>query len=313
MAKTRQIRKRIISVRNIHKITRTMERVAQSKAMKLTGRFDSAKAFRAHLAQLLPEALGEAPGSEDAAGVIAESPLGRQRTTAKRVLLFTVTSSRGLCGGYNARVIHATQDRIKELAKEGKEARQAVLGRKGLAFFRYHNQPVAIAVQDADENLPFGKIDEVVQEIIDSFTAGELDAVEVISTHYKTKILHEVRGSNLLPLTNAVLAAASALPPGQAAAGPVLGPAGEPLYLVEPDRGAVRAAILPLIVKAHLFCAVLEAMLCEQGERSIAMRSASDNAESMTKKLTRTYNRARQAQITNEMIEIISGSEGGRA
>jgi F-type H+-transporting ATPase subunit gamma len=313
MAKTRQIRKRIISVRNIHKITRTMERVAQSKAMKLTGRFDSAKVFRAHLAQLLPEALGEAPGSEDAAGVIAESPLGRQRTTAKRVLLFTVTSSRGLCGGYNARVIHATQDRIKELAKEGKEARQAVLGRKGLAFFRYHNQPVAIAVQDADENLPFGKIDEVVQEIIDSFTAGELDAVEVISTHYKTKILHEVRGSNLLPLTNAVLAAASALPPGQAAAGPVLGPAGEPLYLVEPDRGAVRAAILPLIVKAHLFCAVLEAMLCEQGERSIAMRSASDNAESMTKKLTRTYNRARQAQITNEMIEIISGSEGGRA
>jgi len=313
MAKTRQIRKRIISVRNIHKITRTMERVAQSKAMKLTGRFDSAKTFRAHLAQLLPEALGEAPGTEDAAGVIAESPLGLQRTTAKRVLLFSVTSSRGLCGGYNARIIHATRDRITELSKEGKEARLAVLGRKGLAFFRYHGQPVAIAVPDADENMPFARIDEVVQEIIDSFTAGELDAVEVISTHYKTKILHEVRGTLLLPLTNAVLAAASALPPGQAAPGPARGPAGEPLYLVEPDRGTVRAAVLPLIVKAHLFCAVLEAMLCEQGERSIAMRSASDNAESMTKKLTRTYNRARQAQITNEMIEIISGSEGGRA
>ncbi len=312
MAKTRQIRKRIISVRNIHKITRTMERVAQSKAMKLTGRFDSAKTFRAHLARLLPEALGAAPGTEDAAGVIAETPLGMQRTTAKHVLLFCVTSSRGLCGGYNARVIHATQDRIRELSKEGKEARLAVLGRKGLAFFRYHNQPVAIGVPDADENIPFQKIDEVVQEILDSFTAAELDAVEVISTHYKTKILHEVRGSPLLPLTNVVLAAASVLPPGETADGPAVGPGGEPLYLIEPDRDTVRAAIFPLIVKAHLFCAVLEAMLCEQGERSIAMRSASDNAESMTKKLTRTYNRARQAQITNEMIEIISGSEGGR-
>jgi F-type H+-transporting ATPase subunit gamma len=312
MAKTRQIRKRIISVRNIHKITRTMERVAQSKAMKLTGRFDSAKTFRAHLARLLPEALGSGPGTDEAAGVLAETPLGLARTGAKRVLLFSVTSSRGLCGGYNARVIHATQDRIRELSKEGREARLAVIGRKGLAFFRYHNQPVAFGVPDADENIPFEKVDEVVQNIIDSFTAGELDAVEVISTHYKTKILHEVRGSLLLPLTRTVLAAASILPPGEAAAGPALGPGGEPLDLIAPDRGAGRAAILPLIVKAHVFCAVLEAMLCEQGERSIAMRSASDNAESMTKKLTRTYNRARQAQITNEMIEIISGSEGGR-
>ena len=84
------------------------------------------------------------------------------------------------------------------------------------------------------------------------------------------------------------------------------------MYIVEPDRGAVLARLLPLLVKGQLFCTVLEAMMCEQAQRSIAMRSASDNADSMTKRLTRTYNRARQAQITNEMIEIISGSEGGR-
>jgi F-type H+-transporting ATPase subunit gamma len=172
---------------------------------------------------------------------------------------------------------------------------------------------VIIAVPDTDENIPFRKIDEVVQESIDRFVAGEFDAVEIMSTHYKTKLLHEVRATPLLPMTNEVLAAASLFPPGASAAGPATGPGGEPLYLVEPDRGRVLATILPLIVKAHFFCAVLEAMLCEQAERSIAMRSASDNAESMTKKLTRTYNRARQAQITNEMIEIISGSEGGRA
>lgn len=328
MAKTRQIRKRIISVRNINKITRTMERVAQSKAMKLTGRFDAATSFRGHLARLLPEALGAAPGTEDAAQALSTVAGGARRTPVKRVLIFSVTSSRGLCGGYNARVIHATLARIQELSRDGKEAGLAVLGRKGLAYFRYHNQPVIIAVPDTDENIPFQKIDEVVQEIIDRFVAGEFDAVEIISTHYKTKLLHEVRATPLLPMTNEVLAAASLFPPGVSAAdaaaagasaagasraGPTTGPGGEPLYLVEPDRGTVLATILPLIVKAHLFCAVLEAMLCEQAERSIAMRSASDNAESMTKKLTRNYNRARQAQITNEMIEIISGSEGGRA
>jgi F-type H+-transporting ATPase subunit gamma len=313
MAKTRQIRKRIISVRNINKITRTMERVAQSKAMKLTGRFDGATSYRGHLARLLPEALGVAPGTDDAAQALSTVVWGARRTPVKRVLIFSVTSSRGLCGGYNARVIHATQARIKELTREGKEASLAVLGRKGLAYFRFHNQPVTLAVPDTDENIPFQKIDEVVQEIIDRFVSAEFDAVEIMSTHYKTKLLHEVRATPLLPMTNEVLAAASLLTPGAQAAGPATGPGGEPLYLVEPDRGRVLAVILPLIVKAHFFCAVLEAMLSEQAERSIAMRSASDNAESMTKKLTRTYNRARQSQITNEMIEIISGSEGGRA
>ena len=84
------------------------------------------------------------------------------------------------------------------------------------------------------------------------------------------------------------------------------------MYLVEPDRRRLLAQLLPLIVKTELFCVILEAMLCEQAQRSLAMRSASDNADSMTKRLTRTYNRVRQAQITNEMIEIIGGSEGGR-
>ena len=90
------------------------------------------------------------------------------------------------------------------------------------------------------------------------------------------------------------------------------GGAEEPLYLVEPSREDVLAALIPMAVAAELFCSILEAMRGEQAQRSLAMRSASDNADSMTKRLTRTYNRARQAQITSEMIEIISGSEGGR-
>jgi F-type H+-transporting ATPase subunit gamma len=304
MAKTRQIRKRIISVKNIHKITATMEKVAQSKGMKLTGRYGGATSFRASLERLLPEALGVELASPEAAYALGQLPLGAHRAASKRVLLFGVTSSRGLCGGYNARVVHALTQRMAELAREGREAALAVLGRKGLAYFRYHGVPVAIPVPDVDENIPFQRVDELVQDIMGRFLAGEFDAVEVISTRYKTKLLQEVQVSGLLPLALPVSAAAAA-PPTQ-------GPDGNPLYLVEPDRGRVLSTLLPLIAKVEVFCRLLEAMLCEQAQRSLAMRSASDNANAMTKRLTRTFNRARQAQITNEMIEIISGSEGGR-
>src|SRR5882724_11147127 len=109
MARTREIRKRIGSVRTIRKITHTMERVAQSKSMKLTGRFDAAKNFRADLLRLLPEALGAAPGTLLSQQEIVRHPLGAARLPVRRVLLFCVTSSRGLCGGYNSRVIQAAE------------------------------------------------------------------------------------------------------------------------------------------------------------------------------------------------------------
>jgi F-type H+-transporting ATPase subunit gamma len=323
MAKTREIRKRISSVRNINKITRTMEKVAQSKIMKLTSRFADAKAFRANLLRLLPEALGAAPGTSQADEALARQPLTAPRGSAtsssqteapygyprtaprprgKRVMIFVVTSSRGLCGGYNAKVLSATRARMQELAREGRAASLAVLGRKGLSFFRYHDQPVEISLADVDENVPFLKLQGALDEVVRRYRAGDVDEVELVSTRSLTKAAQEVRIARLLPFEF----------PRTAAAGPARSKAGEPLYYVEPSRPEVLSALVPMAVAAELFCSVLEAMLGEQAQRSLAMRSASDNANSMTKKLTRTYNRARQAQITSEMIEIISGSEGGR-
>jgi F-type H+-transporting ATPase subunit gamma len=313
MAKTREIRKRIGSVRTIRKITHTMERVAQSKSMKLTGRFDSARGFRADLLRLLPEALGAAPGTLLATQEIVRHPLGVVRSPVKRVLLFCVTSSRGLCGGYNSHVIQAAEARIAALADEGREPVLAVIGRKGLAYFRYHKRDVALPVPDADEHVPFSRIGGVAQEIIDLYTRKEIDEVEVVSTHLRTRVQQEVRRVPLLPYVPETAAGSGAPVQAPEAAGPAQGPDGSPLYIVEPGRPDVLAVLLPLLVQTRVFCLVLEAMLCEQSQRTLAMRSASDNADAMTKKLTRTYNRARQAQITNEMIEIISGSEGGRS
>jgi F-type H+-transporting ATPase subunit gamma len=303
--RTREIRKRIGSVRNIHKITHTMERVAQSKGMKLQGRYERAKSFRADLLRLVPEALGAAPGTLQAAQELASHDLGAPRPAVKTALLFCVTSSRGLCGGYNAKVIQAARARSAELAREGIAVTLGVMGKKGLAYWRYHQQPVAVEVPDADENIPFVRVAEVARDLAARYARREVDAVEVIATRWRTKVQQEVRRDALLPLRAEALA-------GAPARGPETAPDGRPLYLVEAGRPTVLAALLPLLVEAQVFCDVLEAMLCEQSQRSMAMRNASDNAESMTKQLTRTYNRARQAQITNEMIEIVSGSEGGR-
>jgi F-type H+-transporting ATPase subunit gamma len=304
MAKTREIRKRITSVRNIHKITRTMERVAQSKAMKLTGRFDDARTFLGNLGRLLPEALGVSPGAQEGAERLARNPLAAARAPVRRVLLFCITSSRGLCGGYNARVIQFTVARMAALKAEGREPLLAVMGRKGLAYFRYHEQPVSLAMPEIEENMPFAHVDEIVQGVFDRYLAREFDTVEIISTRYRTKVTQEVAARPFLPFTITAAAAPHR--------GPTVGPDMKPLYIVEPDRDRVIGLIVPLLLKVELFRTILEAMLSEQAQRSIAMRSASDNADSMTKRLTRTYNRVRQAQITNEMIEIISGSEGGR-
>jgi F-type H+-transporting ATPase subunit gamma len=313
MAKTRFIRKRIISVRNIYKITRTMERVAQSKVMKLTGRFAHARSFRRDAGRLLSVAFGVTPGSVFAAQELAREPLTAARPPGK-VLLVLVTSSRGLCGGYNSRVIHAARARMRELSAEGREPLLAVLGKKGLAYFRFYGQPVLIPVTDADEAVPFRRIDEVVSDITARFLRREFDAAEVISTRFKTKVLQEVRRTPLLPF--APWAPTTGIPTGPAlpeAPAPEALDGVRPVYFVEPAPPEVRAKLLPLALKVDFFCTVLEAFLSEHAQRAVAMRSASDNAQSMMKRLTLQYNRARQAQITNEMIEIVSGSEGSRA
>jgi F-type H+-transporting ATPase subunit gamma len=311
MAKTRFIRKRITSVRNIHKITRTMERVAQSKVMKLTARFSHARSFRRDAGRLLTVALGAEPGT-----VLCAQELGREPLTAPRpagkVLLVLVTSSRGLCGGYNTRVIQAARARMRELAAEGRESMLSVMGRKGLAYFRFYNMPVLIPVTDADEGIPYGRVDQLAADIMGRYLKGEFDAVEVISTRFKTKVLQEVRRTVLLPFAPWVPESGqSALPP--LAGGSQGAEDGRRVYFVEPAPEEVRSAVLPLAVTVDFFCTILEAFLSEHAQRAVAMRSASDNAQSMIKRLTLQYNRARQAQITNEMIEIVSGSEGSRA
>jgi F-type H+-transporting ATPase subunit gamma len=290
-----------------------MERVAQSKVMKLTGRFTHARSFRRDVGRLLSVAFGVTPGTVTAAEAMAREPLSAPRP-AGRVLLVCVTSNRGLCGGYNSRVIQATRARMVELAREGREPLLSVLGRKGLAYFRFYGRSVLIPVTDLDESVSFQRIDELVGDVITRYLRRDFDSVEVVSTRLKTKVLQEARRTVLLPFSPwAVTTGLPTSPPlaSDAEEEPTTGI--RPVYQVEPAPALLREFLLPLTVKADFFCTVLEALLSEHAQRAVAMRSASDNADSMIKRLTLQYNRARQAQITNEMIEIVSASEGSRA
>jgi F-type H+-transporting ATPase subunit gamma len=294
VAQPRVIRKRIISIRNIHKITHTMERVAQSRTARLSARRDRAHAFSSRLANLVLVAFrGEAPGPEGWPELL-EHPLCRPRPEPSSALLLVITTNRGLCGGYNARVLETARARAGQLAGQNCSARWAVAGRKGMSALQFAG--IQAEAAQADEELRFGSLQPMLDGLLAGYLEGRYQALEVVSMRFRTKAVQEPRAARLLPY----------IPQPD----PRLGAGEAPPYLCEPDRPGFLAQALPLLVKSELYALFMEARLCEQLARTLAMRSATENADDMAKRLARQYNRARQTQITREMIEIIGGSEG---
>ena len=222
-----------------------MEKVAQSKGMKLTGRFEDAKAFRRDSRRAAARRRSAPPlASLEAAQELAGHPLGAARAEVKRVLLFCVTSSRGLCGGYNAKIIQAARARMEALRAEGREPLLAVMGRKGLAYFRYHDQPVLIADRRRRREHPV----QPAGRGRDSRSSSA--SPRRSSTRWRSSPRATSRGpcrrygrAPLLPFTPAL--AAAAIGAASVTAAPTEAPGREPLYLVEPDRRRVLAALLP--------------------------------------------------------------------
>jgi F-type H+-transporting ATPase subunit gamma len=295
VARPRLIRKRIGSIKNINKITRTMERVAQSRAMKLSGRLTGSRAFRDRVAHHVRSCLR---GDPVAVSVLLEHPLCRRPRAGEPLLLLVVTSSRGLCGGYNTRVLQLARRRIRELEAAGTAVVLVVIGRRGASSFRYAGRAIAEAFTDIDEATPYARWNEIMSGLFARFERREIGGLEVASMRYLTKAVQEARLTTLLPLD----------PTSKNVSGPPV--SGEPLYHVEPTQEAFLREAASLMSKAELTCLLVEALLSEQMQRTLAMRNATDSAETMVGKLTRSYNRARQAQVTAEMMEIVAGSQG---
>lgn len=288
MPKPRELRRRIRSVENTRQITKTMEMVATSKLKRATDRVIAARPYAAALSEII----GELYTPE-----LAERfPLLRQVDgKVARVALVLITSNRGLCGAFNGNLIRLAKQRMEELTREGAEVELHGIGRKGIGYFRYIGHRLASQRQDIGDKPTPGHAAEVTLPLMERFASGEIDALEVVFAKFNSPLSTPPTVMRILPVTPI------------SPAGSDRGVRGN--YILRPSAEAILEAVLPLYVQNAMFRALVETAAAEHGARRTAMKNATDSAGEMIEMLRRTYNRARQAQITQEIAEIVGGAE----
>ena len=282
MAKGRELKGRIKSVENTRKITRTMEMVATSKMKRAQDRVVAARPY----AQALAEVISTLYSSD-----LAERyPLLRQPASAKRVAVVLLTSNRGLAGAFNANLIKEARALVARLEREGAAVDLHVVGRKGLGYFRYIGRTIASERTDLTDRPTAADAAQLVDGLMNDFVDGRLDAVYVVYARFVSALSTPATSERVLPVT----------PPDRT------GPARD--FLLFPSADAILTELLPSMVRNVVYRALVETAAGEQGARRTAMKNATDNAGEMLNTLRRTFNRARQAQITQEIAEIVGGA-----
>ena len=303
MAKARAIVKRRKSVQNIRKITRTMELIATARFKKALDRATAAEAYTRKIAELVAD-LG-------ATAKDASHPLLQVREPAKKSLLLMLTSNRGLAGGYNGNVIRVASRTLQDYATDRLETRLEVSGKRGLAFCRFRGIPVDASYLQFEDRPQFAEVEALADKFIGMFLRGEVDRVDVAYTKFINSARQVAVVQTLLPMTVAQVGEAiDSVRQPKPATGPDAGkPAKQRVpYEFVPDAASILEEIVPVSFKVRLFKCFLDAAVSEQISRMVAMRGATENADDMVKSLTMLYNRARQAQITRELAEIIGGA-----
>ena len=286
MPSTIDIRRRIRSVKNTQQITKAMKMVAAAKLRRAQERMFAARPYAAGLRQVL--------ASVSTRVDLSAHPLLQTREPEHNVVVVVVTADRGLCGAFNANVIRAAQNFIREHSFEGVQL--VTIGRKASDFFRRRTIPIRRQVFVA-QALSLDTAREIADDLIKDFISGDIDGVYVIYNEFKSLIAQQVRADRLLPIAREFEAA-----PEQQAID----------YLYEPGPEAILSDLLPKHIEFQLYRVLLESAAAEQGARMTAMEAATKNASDMINHLTLTYNRIRQAAITKEIIEIVSGASAAQ-
>lgn len=289
MANLKAIRNRIKSVQATQKITRAMRLVAAAKVRKAQMRVQAARPFANAIMSLLRQAVAETSPIE-----LQELPLLQSRPV-KKIAILVISSDRGLCGSYNTSVFRETMNRIKAIRNEGKECELILVGLKALSFFKhvkvdklktYSLLPAVPTVQEA--KLMAGQAAAM-------YIDGTVDAIEVIGTHFISMLRSEVVNTKFLPVAMPERAHATILKPER---------------LFEPSiMEVMEKELIPKYIENTIYQALLEASASELAARMNAMTNASNNARDLISSLTLTYNKARQASITQELLEIVGGAE----
>lgn len=282
MAKGRELKGRIKSVENTRKITRTMEMVATSKMKRAQDRVAAARPY----ARALSDVISDLYSPE-----LAERfPLLRQPARVQRAAVLLLTSNRGLAGGFNANLIREARMLITQLEHDGVQVELHAVGRKGIGFFRYLGRTLASFRTDITDRPTADDAQALSNDLIQSFSDRTLDAVYVVYAKFNSALSTPPVAERVLPV---------APPERQGAARD---------YILAPSADAILTGLLPLYVRNAVYRALVETAAGEQSARRTAMKNATDNASEIINVLRRTYNRARQAQITQEIAEIVGGA-----
>jgi F-type H+-transporting ATPase subunit gamma len=287
MATLRTIRKRITSVKNTRQITKAMYMVSAAKLRRAQENAENGRPYSQALKATIADLVSRI---ED-----KDHPLLQPRDQIKNVELLLITSDRGLCGGYNANLIRMAENFIKENQGKYEKIEVSVLGRKAQDYYKRRRRPVRKATTNLLRTVGFGLAAKLADELTERYVSGEVDAVFVVYSTFKSALNQKPTIVQLLPFQ--------------------LEETDEPKaatmvdYIYEPSAKEILAALLSRQVRAQLFSAMQEAVASELGARMTAMDSATSNASDMIDSLTLQFNRARQAAITKELMEIIGGAE----
>ena len=288
MAKSQDIKRRIRSVEKTRQITRTMEMVATSKLKKMSDLVYAARPYS--------ERLGDVIGRLTDPELRERYPLLRQPETVRRAAVILLTSNRGLAGAFNVNLLREARQLRERLAAEGAEVELHVVGKKGIGYFRFQGVELASTRTDVPDRREPEHAAELVDSLRERFETGELDAVHVVYAQFRSALSTPPKTMKVLPVE----------PPRAAEGGDEK--SGEANYILSPGADEILNELLPLYVRNRVYRALVETAAAEQGARRTAMKNATDNAGDILDNLKRTYNRARQAQITQEIAEIVGGA-----
>lgn len=290
MANARALDKRRKSVKNIRKITRTMELIATARFKKAMDRATAATAYTKRITDLV--------GSLSKAGLEVSHPLLDERPEVKNGVLLVLSGNRGLCGGYNGNVIRAGMSRWEELKNCVPNIAIEISGKRGISAFKHRGISGSRTYTNFDDKPSFEEVDVLATRYLEAYAAGEIDRLDVVYTKFLTIARQSATVETLLPLGSLEVEESAE---DEAAS--------EQMYEFMPSAASILEEVVPTSFKVKLFKCFLDAAVSEQVARMVAMKGATENAGDLIKQLSMTYNRARQSQITGEIMEIIGGVE----
>jgi F-type H+-transporting ATPase subunit gamma len=304
MAKTRALRRRIRSIESTRQVTRTMEMVSTSKLKRAQDRVVGARPY----ARALADVIGDLMTPELAERFpLLRQPASPAKGGPKRAAVLLITSNRGLAGAFNTNLIRMARERVAELERAGYAVDLLVVGKKAISYFKFVRRPLALARLDIGDRPTAAHAAELVDPLSASFEAGELASLDVVFAQFKSALTTPPTLLRVLPVeprrTDAQTRSRQSSPAEAAGAGTVAN------FILKPGADELLGALLPLYVRNLVFRALVETAASEHGARRTAMKSATDNAGEILDILRRTYNRARQGQITQELAEIVGGAE----